>query len=415
MSTSSRQFSYEPEILYEFTWARDLHKTVSRIAGALNLPTTWGIKTLCHDNTEARRIITMWSDRQIKTEFSVFSGGRRELLFHSLWRHVHSEYEDAMASPVTGTDEIHYLAFLKWCIIQLMRVAPTIFPHCNFDTSPPELDAYDFFHSLAILRWTHVNQVLQETRPYKIIYAAPVMWHREPGTERLNIPSPSLIPIEEVPTLPHSANTLEPRNALPATSGRNNIGFPKERTLGDCPGAREMLYQFAGKLCEQFQQVRLSVESDQAEKDKANTQFPGIDGLVEKYAQTIERTYIGCNAANDQALVQLASHCAQMGNQSARETGRGEEVGPDQNTGPEVKHSGKRFQAAPKTQISRCNSGVSKGSTRPSKVRNTGSNERTQAVFNSALASTLSSPDQLDAVKSNATIELDSVIEIDLT
>ncbi|KAJ9485624.1 hypothetical protein VN97_g7727 [Penicillium thymicola] len=419
MSTSFRQFSYEPEILYEFTWARTLHRSLSRIAGALNLPTTRGILALYYDNTESRRIITMWSDWPIRTRIK---GRRKGIKFHSLWQHVHGEYEDAMAAPVapqigvqTGTGEIPHFVFLNWCIIQLMRVAPTIFPHCNFDTSPPELDAYDFFHALTILRWTLDVHLSQETRLFRTICAAPVMWHREPGTERLNIPSLSLIPIEGVPTLPHSANTLEPRNALPASSGGDNIGFPKERTLGDCPGAREMLYQFAGKLCEQFQQVRLSVESDQAEKDKANIQFPGIDGLVEEYSQTIKRTYVGSNAANDQALIQLASHCVQMGNQSARETGRGEEVGPDQNTGPGVKHSGKRFQAAPKTQISRCNNGVSKGRTRPSKVRNTGSNERTQAVFNSALASTLNSSDQLDAVKSNATIELDSVIEIDLT
>ncbi|KAJ5954182.1 hypothetical protein N7501_008461 [Penicillium viridicatum] len=88
-----------------------------------------------------------------------------------------------------------------------------------------------------------------------------------------------------------------------------------------------------------------------------------------------------------------------MGNQSARETGRGEEVGPDQNTGPGVKHSGTRFQAASRTQISRWNNGVYKSRTRPSKVRSTGSNERIQG----------------DTVKSNATIELYSVIKVDLT
>ena len=42
MSTSSRQFSREPEILYEFIWARDLYRSISSIVGALNLPTTGG-------------------------------------------------------------------------------------------------------------------------------------------------------------------------------------------------------------------------------------------------------------------------------------------------------------------------------------------------------------------------------------
>lgn len=104
-----------------------------------------------------------------------------------------------------------------------------------------------------------------------------------------------------------------------------------------------------------------------------------------------------------------------MGNQSARETSRGEEVGPGGDTGPGVKHSGKRFPAAPKTQISGRNNGVSKSRTRPSKVHNTGSNERIQAAFSSKLAGTLNSPDQLDAVNSNTAIELDSVIEVDST
>ncbi|OQD91337.1 hypothetical protein PENSOL_c055G11427 [Penicillium solitum] len=421
MSTPYRQFSYEPEILYELGWVRALYKSMPSIAGALNLPTTWGIVTLCHIDTESGRIINMWSDwartgireRQKFFKFDVF------------WLHAHDgDYEDAMAAPVVpqigvqnGTGEIPDFLIMNWYIIQLMRVAPTRFPRCNFDTSPPELDAYDFFHALTILRWAHAVPSFQKIPRHRVVPAAPVLWYREPGTERLGVPPLTpLIPIEEAPTLLGSVNKLEPRNALPATSGGDNIGFPKERALSDCPGAPEMLYQFAGKLCEQLRQVRLSVESDQAEKDKeANTQFPGIDGLVEKYAQTIERSYVGGNAANDQALVQLASHCAQMRNQSAMETGRGEEVCPDRDTDSGVKHSGKRFQAAPKTQISRWNNGVSKSRTQPSKVRDTGSNERIQAVFNSALAGTLNSPDQLDAVKPNAIIELDSVIEVDLT
>ncbi|KUM56399.1 hypothetical protein ACN42_g10813, partial [Penicillium freii] len=362
--------------------------------------------TLYRVNPESRRILTIWSDWAKTTERP------KRYRFNSLWLYAHDgDYENVMAAPAApqigvqnGTREIPHFVFTNWCIIQLMRVAPTRFPHCNFDTSPPELDAYDFFHAFNILRWAHTVLSLGETPSPKIRHASPVMWHRKP----------------EVPTLPDSANTLEPRNALSATSGGDNIGFPRERALSDCLGAREMLYQFAGKLCEEFQHVRLSVESGQAEKNQeANIQFPGIDGLVETYAHTIERSYVGGNAANDQALVQLISHCAQMGNQSARETGRGEEVGPDRNTGSGVKHSGTCFQAASRTQISRWNNGVSKCRTRPSKVRNTvrntGSNERIQEVFNSALAGTLNSPDRWDTVKSNTTIELYSVIEVDLT
>ncbi|KAJ6137516.1 hypothetical protein N7471_004002 [Penicillium samsonianum] len=40
--------------------------------------------------------------------------------------------------------------------------------------------------------------------------------------------------------------------------------------------------------------IQLSVESGEADKDEnGNTQFVGIDGLVEKYTQTIERNFIG--------------------------------------------------------------------------------------------------------------------------
>lgn len=246
--------------------------------------------------------------------------------FDSLWLHApNGDYEDAMTAPAApqigvqnGTGEIPHFVFINWYIIQLMHVAPTIFPHCNFDTSPLELDAYDFFHASTILRWAHSVHSLHGISLCRVRRAAPVRWHREAGTERLDIPSPvSLIPIEEAPTLPDSANTLQPRNALPVTSGGRQYRLPQRTSPRRLSGAREILYHFASKLCEQLRQVRLSVESDQAEKDsEANIQFPGIDGLVEKHAQTIEQSYVGGNAANDQALVQLASHCAQMGNQA---------------------------------------------------------------------------------------------------
>jgi hypothetical protein len=196
----------------------------------------------------------------------------------------------------------------------------------------------------------------------------------------------------------------------------DRIGLPEQGAIGDYTGARKLLYQFAGKLCEQFQQVQISASSDPAEKgENVKTQFADIDGLVDKYTQTLERSCIGVVAANNKSLSQIADHCAQMGNQSIGETGRGEEIGSGRDTGLGVKHSGKRFQTAPKTQISQRNNGVSKTRTRPSKFLNAGSNERIQAALNSELAGTSNSPDQLDSVNSNTAIELDSVIEIDLT
>jgi hypothetical protein len=124
----------------------------------------------------------------------------------------------------------------------------------------------------------------------------------------------------------------------------DRIGLPEQGAIGDYTGARKLLYQFAGKLCEQFQQVQISASSDPAEKgENVKTQFADIDGLVDKYTQTLERSCIGVVAANNKSLSQIADHCAQMGNQSIGETGRGEEIGSGRDTGLGVKHSGKTF------------------------------------------------------------------------
>ncbi|KAJ5954184.1 hypothetical protein N7501_008463 [Penicillium viridicatum] len=102
MSTSSRQFSREPEIL-----------SISSIAGALNLPTTGGILTLCRVNTESRRILTIWSD-WVRTRERP-----KRFRFHSLWLYAHDgDYEDVMAAPAApqigvqnGTREILHFVF----------------------------------------------------------------------------------------------------------------------------------------------------------------------------------------------------------------------------------------------------------------------------------------------------------------
>ncbi|CAI7609072.1 unnamed protein product [Penicillium glandicola] len=224
----------------------------------------------------------------------------------------------------------------------------------------------------------------------------------------------SSIATEEPATALASPNAFEPGHALLAASGDDNVGSPKDGAISHYTGARETLYQFAGELCEQFQQVRLSIESVKTGKDENdNIQFSGIDGLVDQYTKTIERSCIGGIAAENQVLGRLASHCAQMGN-SARETGCGEKLAPSRDPGVGVKHTGKRFQAAPKTQINRRNNGVSKSRTRPSKVHKAQS-EGIQAAISSGLAGTSDSTDQLDAANSHMPIELDLIIEVDLT
>lgn len=111
----------------------------------LNLSTTRDLNALCHNNTETRRIITMWSGSTTSRP--------KNSSFVSLWKYAHKgEYEYAMTAPVppqivvqNGTCEISNFVFENWCITQLIRMAPTLFPGCNLDATPPELDGYDFF------------------------------------------------------------------------------------------------------------------------------------------------------------------------------------------------------------------------------------------------------------------------------
>ncbi|KAJ5834170.1 hypothetical protein N7447_000196 [Penicillium robsamsonii] len=358
-SALSRQYSYEPEILYDYQWATYMQKPAAGIASALNLSSTQEIDALWYNNAETRRIIIIWSDFVIRSRFM-----------------------DGMTAPVPPKNgvrgvacKIFPLIFATWCTTQLMRVVPTLFSGSNLDTTPPELDAFDLFYALSIL--------------------CPMKWHHEPSTIRLNIPSPvSSNTIEDPATALTSIAALEPEHALPVASGGDNIGSPQEGAISDYIRTREVLYQFAGKICEQFQQVQLSVESDEAEEDgNGSTLFAGMDVLVEQYTKTIGRRSIGNIIANNQPLSQLNSYRAQMGTQSVGETGRVKEIGPGGDIGPGVKHSGKCSQAPPNTQLSRRDNGVSKNKTRPSRVHNTGSNERIQAAFNSQLADTLNSPD----------------------
>ncbi|KAJ6191072.1 hypothetical protein N7519_001093 [Penicillium mononematosum] len=420
-SMSSRQYSHEPDILYDYTWAINLPHSAAKLAGALNLSTTDELSAFCL-NAETRRIITMYWE-------SLESWKSRSTDFRVLWLQSQDGHGYARTDPAplqidmqNGIGKIPKRVFEHWCETWLIRLAPTLFPRCNLDTTPQMLDAYDYFHALCVIRWSEYQRRWIEkctlNCPTKLADRK-VRWHREPSGDRLGTQSPVspiVIGIEEPATPLAPTNTLEPKHALPAASVGDNTGLPEQGPIGDYTGAREMLYQFAGKLCEQFQQVQISASSYPAEKgENASTQFADIDGLVEKYTKTLERSCIGVIAANDKSLGQITNHCTQMGNQSVGETGRGEEIGSGRDTGLGVKHSGKCFQTAPKTQVSRRNNGVSKIRTRPSKVLNAGLNEHIQAALNSKLAGTSNTRDQLDSVNSSTAIELDSVIEIDLT
>ncbi|CAP93885.1 hypothetical protein E8E15_008145 [Penicillium rubens] len=429
-SMSYRQYCHEPEILYDYAWARTMSQSAERLAGALKLRTTGDLVAL-YCNAEIRRIITMFWE-------SLESWKSKSSEFQVLWREFHGSATTTPAPPQidmqNGIGKTPKHVFEHWCVTWLIRLAPTLFPRCSLDTTPPKLDAYDYFHVLCVFRlWKNRHRWANDPWKLPVGFAQSVRWHRQPSTDRLGIQppvSPIVIGIEEPATPLTPTNTLEPKHALPAASVGDDTGLP-EQPIGDYTSARELLYQFAGKLCEQFQQVQISASSYPAEKvENASAQFADIDGLVEKYTQTLERSCIGVTAANNKSksrlLGQIADHCVQMGNQSIGETGRGEEIGSGRDTGLGVKHTGKCFQTAPKTQISQRNNGVSKIRTRPSKVLNAGLNEHIQAALNSELAGTSVSPDQLGAVHSNTrgqldpvdsstAIELDSVIEVDLT
>ncbi|KAJ5162735.1 uncharacterized protein N7500_004565 [Penicillium coprophilum] len=283
MSASPRQYSCEPEILHDYAWACQMQRSAVRIAGALNFPTTQEVDRLWYNNAETQRIITIWSDSaesKRKSSTFVFLRQHTTTLVHVMTAPVRPKI------GVQGVNrEIFSVMLSNWCITQLMRVVPVLFSRSNVDTTPPKLDAYDFFHALCILRcgaqaWRF--SLGQRNRPSRS--ALPVKWHREPSTDRLHTVSPiSPISIEwPVAALTFTA-ALEPKHALTIASGGGKIHLPGEGAISAYTGTREMLYQFAGKLREQSQRTQLSVEYDEAEEGgNSSTKFAGIDGLVEQ-------------------------------------------------------------------------------------------------------------------------------------
>ncbi|KAJ5954183.1 hypothetical protein N7501_008462 [Penicillium viridicatum] len=140
-----------------------------------------------------------------------------------------------------------------------MRVAPTRFPHCNFDTSPPELDAYDFFHAFTILRWAHTVLSLRETPSPKIY-----QHYRTPQTRwslgmrfRLRRGATISASLENEPSVIAWA-LVKCCISLLASHASNFSMFDSQWSLAKLKKNKE-----------------------------ANIQFPGIDGLVEKYAHKI--------------------------------------------------------------------------------------------------------------------------------
>lgn len=102
----------------------------------------------------------------------------------------------------------------------------------------------------------------------------------------------------------------------------DNVTLPGQITIGNDIDARQMLFQFAGKLSEYFQQnLRVSVgQSGNSENGGGDAQRPGINALVDQYACKMEQSRMGGIVIQSQALDELASRCARIMNQCSRET-----------------------------------------------------------------------------------------------
>jgi hypothetical protein len=148
-----------------------------------------------------------------------------------------------------------------WGIYPLMRVLPKFFPRTNLDTSPIVFEAYDFLHVFKIL--SYVNR---QGGKHRVSNTMPIRWCREVcGDPRYNIfqtvhREHSAGNHQPATVLAHSPDRLDLGHNLPA-SKIDNVTLPGQITSGNDIDTRQMLFQFAGKLSEYFQQnLRVSVD-----------------------------------------------------------------------------------------------------------------------------------------------------------
>ena len=210
-----------------------------------------------------------------------------------------------MMQVLLGIPPVQYCKILKtWCVVQLMRAVPGLIPRSNASTTPMVLEAYDFCNADLVVSWagTHSPVIWENVAGQRQI---PMRWHRE-NVDR------SSMQIDVPSAINGTAATGSPEHGHPTSSKGDTVSPP----LNDSGiNTRELLYEFAGKLCDQFQQkVRISIEPVNEKNENGNALFSGVDELVNQYAQTMKRTS-GANSTIHQSGVfgKLANHCARNG------------------------------------------------------------------------------------------------------
>ncbi|OGE55142.1 hypothetical protein PENARI_c005G10214 [Penicillium arizonense] len=270
MSLNPRQFCFMPEILYDYQRTEKY----------------WDF----YYNQDVLKIAEL-------------ARGSVKATFKDTWGQV-PYHEDVMTAPELPSQTSPTVAKL-WATYQLTRVLPKFFPRTNLDTSPMVFEPYDFLHAFRMI--SYVNR--RGTR--RVLNTSPIRWCREVcgdprGTTFSKLYIKSTAPGNHQPAtaLAHSPDRLDLGHNLLALK-IDNVTLPGQITSGNDIDARQMLFQFAGKLSEHFQQnLRVSVgQSGNSENGGGDAQRPGIKALVDH-----------------QALDELASRCARIMNQRSRET-----------------------------------------------------------------------------------------------
>ncbi|KAJ6001486.1 hypothetical protein N7499_002603 [Penicillium canescens] len=207
------------------------------------------------------------------------------LRFKDAWRQV-TFHEDVMTAPELPSQN-NPIAAKLWGIYQLMRLLPNFFPRTNLDTSPIVFEPYDFLHAFKML--IYVNG--QRWNP-RVSNTMPIRWCRKVcgdprGTTFSKPYIESTAPGNHQPAtaLAHSPDRLNLGHNLPA-SKIDNVTLPGQITSGNDIDTRHMLFQFAGKLSEYFQQsLRVSVSQSGNSEKGGDAQRPGINALVDQYTE----------------------------------------------------------------------------------------------------------------------------------
>lgn len=167
-----------------------------------------------------------------------------------------------------------------------------------------------------VLTWARAHRLLLEKRMTGR-RQIPVQWY-DPA---------NILPVQ-TDVAPTIGAATKSSNRVPEHDHHTLKGDTVSPPVNDSDiNTRGLLYEFARKLCEQFQhKVRVTIEPINSEKDEnGKALFSGVDELVDQYAQTMERSGNSTQNHNPGVVLgDLANHCARLGRLPQVEKSNGE-------------------------------------------------------------------------------------------